>query len=84
MKLPPSTPSLALVTGAAVWGVVWYPFRLLAAGGLDGVWSTVFTYGLALVIGAIVFRRDLRSLWPPPTLAIVMGAASGSMRAALS
>ena len=77
MKSLPSTPVFALLAGAAVWGVVWYPFRLLAAGGLDGIWSTIFTYGIAFVIGATLFRRDLATLWPLPPLAILMGAAIG-------
>ena len=41
-------PTLALLLGAAFWGVVWYPYRILAAAGLDGFWSTLFTYGGAL------------------------------------
>ena len=47
----PSAPTWALLAGAAFWGVVWYPYRLLAQAGLDGIWSTIFTYGFALVAG---------------------------------
>src|SRR5438552_3708348 len=75
--VPRSRPALALLAGAAVWGVVWYPYRLLDAGGLDGVWSTIFTYALALAIGATVFRSHLRTLWPLSPLAILMGASIG-------
>src|SRR5947209_17024243 len=73
----PSAPTWALLLGAALWGVVWYPYRLLAGAGLDGIWSTLITYGLALAIGVALFRRTAARLWPLPPLAIVMGLAIG-------
>src|SRR5690349_8022080 len=72
-----SAPTWALLFGAALWGVVWYPYRILAAAGLDGIWSTLFTYGIALVIGVALFPRHAARLWPLPRLAIVMGLAIG-------
>lgn len=53
-------PVAALVTGAAVWGTIWYPYRMLAAWGVGGVWATTFTYLVALAVGAVVFRKTLR------------------------
>lgn len=73
----PSAPAWALLAGAALWGVVWYPYRLLARAGLDGIWSTLLTYGLALVIGALVFPRHAQSLRRITPLAVVMGLAIG-------
>ena len=49
-----TAPVWALVVGASLWGVIWYPYRRLSSMGLDGVWSTVATYGLALLIGIVV------------------------------
>jgi drug/metabolite transporter (DMT)-like permease len=77
VKPSATAPVLALLVGAAVWGVIWYPFRRLAAAGLDGIWSTVATYGLALVIGAIVFRAHLPALRRMPAAAWLMAAAIG-------
>lgn len=77
MKAFASAPVWALLAGAATWGVVWYPYRLLAHAGLDGAWSTVLTYGLALVAGTAIFRRAAASLKGMPALAYVMGAAIG-------
>ncbi|MGE5095278.1 MAG: EamA family transporter [Betaproteobacteria bacterium] len=71
----PSAPAWALLAGAALWGVVWYPYRLLAAAGIDGISSTVLTYGLALVVGTIIFRRHIPRRVSP--LAILMGLAIG-------
>ena len=77
VKAPPSAPTWALLFGAALWGVVWYPYRLLAGAGLDGIWSTLTTYGIALVLGVALFPREAARLRPLPRLAIVMGLAIG-------
>lgn len=77
MKPSSTAPAVAILIGAAFWGVVWYPFRLLNAAGLDGIWTTLIVYGLALVIGAAVFHRHLGSLFRLQPLAWLMGAAIG-------
>jgi len=76
LKLLFSAPTWGLLAGAALWGVVWYPYRLLAQAGLDGVWSTIFTFGLALIAGITVFPRAAASIRPTP-LVILMGVAIG-------
>lgn len=73
----PSAPAWGLLAGAATWGLIWYPYRLLHQAGIDGLWSTLFTYGLALVIGVVAFPRHARSLAKMPALAWLMGAAIG-------
>ena len=77
MKAPVSLPTLGLLAGASLWGVLWYPYRLLGAAGIDGIWSTLFTYAVALVAGVIAFPRHAASLARVPPLAIVMGLAIG-------
>lgn len=69
-------PLIALLLGASFWGISWYPLRLLEAGGLGGLWSTLIIYGTALVLGlaAWVFHRERLRLdgW-----LLVLLAASG-------
>jgi len=77
LKSPFSLPTLALLAGASLWGVVWYPYRVLAQAGIDGVWATAFTYGFALVAGACLFPRHARILARIPRLALLMGLAIG-------
>jgi drug/metabolite transporter (DMT)-like permease len=77
LKIPASAPTWALLFGAALWGVVWYPYRMLAQVGLDGIWATILTYGLALAVGLAIFPRHARRLWPVRPLAVVMGLAIG-------
>ena len=76
MRLP-SAPAWALLAGAAVWGVLWYPYRLLAHAGLDGLWSALFTYGFALAMGVFAFPRQVAVLWRLRPLAVLMGLSIG-------
>ena len=77
LKPVSSAPTWALLAGAAMWGVLWYPYRLLASAGLDGIWSSLITYGVALAAGIAIFPRAAASLTRIPKAAIVMGAAIG-------
>ncbi len=77
MKATSSLPAAALLVGAATWGVIWYPYRLLAQSGIDGIWASLFTYGTALAIGGLIFARHWRSLWPLHPLVLLMGIAIG-------
>jgi drug/metabolite transporter (DMT)-like permease len=76
LKLLFSAPTWGLLAGAALWGVVWYPYRLLAQAGLDGVWSTMLTFGFALLAGIVAFPRAAASIRPTP-LVILLGVAVG-------
>lgn len=52
-----------LLSGAAVWGMVWYPFRLLEQVGISGMLSSFLTYVVALIIGLFIsgpIWRELR------------------------
>lgn len=40
--------ALCVFFGAILWGVVWYPMRLLENGGLQGIWLTLLLFGSAL------------------------------------
>ncbi len=51
-----TVPVLALLTGATVWGLIWYPYRVLAAAGVTGVVAVTLTYAAALALGAAVLR----------------------------
>ncbi len=50
----------ALFAGATVWGLIWYPYRLIGAEGMSGLLATTLTYSVALLLGLLVFRRQLR------------------------
>lgn len=77
VKAPSFLPAWALLFGAAGWGIAWYPYRMLAQGGVDGIWGSLLTYGLALALGVALFPRHARSLWPVAPLALLMAGAIG-------
>jgi drug/metabolite transporter (DMT)-like permease len=47
-------PIVGLLSGAMVWGVIWYPYRLIEQSGTSGVLATFLTYSIALMIGLAV------------------------------
>jgi len=53
-------PAAALLIGAAIWGLLWYPYRLLEQSGISGQVSTVITYSIALSLGLVLFRKSVR------------------------
>ena len=52
-------PIAALLFGAFIWGLVWYPIRVLEYAGISGEITTTITYFIALLIGLILFRRHI-------------------------
>lgn len=52
-------PVFALLGGAAIWGLLWYPYRLLEQGEISGSIATTITYFIALLLGLVVFRNNL-------------------------
>jgi drug/metabolite transporter (DMT)-like permease len=50
----------ALLTGAAVWGLVWYPYRMLELAGFSSTASIAFTYAVSLAIGLVAFGGRVR------------------------
>ena len=67
----------ALLTGALIWGLIWYPYRILRDAGIDGVVASTATYAVALVLGLIVFRQSLSRLTPSWTLLWLALASAG-------
>lgn len=69
--------ALAVFLAAILWGVVWYPLRLLEAGGLHGLWLTLILYGTAL-LGSLPFTRTaIPQLARAPGWLAVLALAGG-------
>jgi drug/metabolite transporter (DMT)-like permease len=66
-----------LLTGALVWGLIWYPFRLLERAGVNGTLATLATYAVALVVACVLFRRDLGALRRPDWMLVLIGLSAG-------
>lgn len=75
----PSTAVFALLTGAFVWGVIWYPYRVLDAAGIGGVAASLLSYAVALAIGLVLLRGRLggaRVSWLLVAIALSAGACN--------
>ncbi|MCF6230120.1 MAG: DMT family transporter [Gammaproteobacteria bacterium] len=65
-------PVLSLLFSAAMWGVIWYPLRLLEESGLGGLWATLVMYGVASLVGLWLIRGHWHELRRHPWLLIVL------------
>lgn len=52
-------PIASLLVAATLWGLVWYPLRLLDEHGIGGLWSSLICYVAALLPGLPWLRRSL-------------------------
>src|SRR4029453_63441 len=68
-------PALALVLNAFVWGISWWPFRLLQEHGLHPLWATALIYLVSLAL-LLAFKPDAwRGFGHQPLLWVLMAAA---------
>jgi drug/metabolite transporter (DMT)-like permease len=72
-----SVPIICLLTGATVWGLVWYPYRVLEAQGMSGIEASILTYLVAFVVGLALWHKKLRGLPFHPML-LAVGLAAGA------
>jgi drug/metabolite transporter (DMT)-like permease len=51
---------LGVLSGALVWGLIWYPYRILQGIGVSGATATLLTYVLAMLCGVFMLPRIWR------------------------
>lgn len=69
-------PIAGVLSGALVWGLIWYPYRELQQAGVSGSLATLITYVLAMGCGAPWLPRIWRELFTlrGPMLWLVLSA----------
>jgi drug/metabolite transporter (DMT)-like permease len=70
-------PVLSLLFTASLWGMIWYPLRLLEAQGLHGLWSALISYGAILLLFLWVLVRERATLQRNFLPFLLMGLAAG-------
>jgi drug/metabolite transporter (DMT)-like permease len=65
-------PYLACLVAATMWGLLWYPLRLLQEAGLPGIWATLVIYVSAIVV---VLPRWLHTRHIGVSMPLLMGIA---------
>jgi drug/metabolite transporter (DMT)-like permease len=76
MRFLTGWPTLAIMLGASVWGMIWYPLRMLAALGVTGTAASALTSGAGCLFVLLVRRRAIRTVswhWLLPALALAAG-----------
>ena len=70
-------PVLSLLITSTLWGVVWYPLRLLEQQGLDGLWTSLISYSSAMLLGAFWLWQDRQPWRKHPGALLLMMLAAG-------
>jgi drug/metabolite transporter (DMT)-like permease len=70
-------PALCVLLGASVWGVIWYPMRLLEGHGLGGLWLTLVLYSTALLASLPWTVRTVPELARAPLWLSVLMLSAG-------
>jgi len=55
-------PVAGILSGALIWGLIWYPYRVLQEAGVSGPVATFISYFLAMLFGAFMLPRVWREL----------------------
>ncbi len=67
----------SLLFGAACWGIIWFPYRILAEAGFSAIVSSFYTYSLVVILAGIYFAKHWHGLFTKPFsifwLALVAG-----------
>ncbi len=71
------SPVTSLLIGASMWGVIWYPMRLLEAQGLSGIWLTLTLFAVALVVSLPYTVKAFAELASSPGHAALLMLAAG-------
>lgn len=69
-------PVFTLLLSAGLWGVLWYPVRLLEANGLNGLWATLIIFGTPMIFGLPALWQRRREL-QDPVYFVLLALANG-------
>lgn len=78
----------AILFSSAMWGLIWYPMRLLEQAGMPVVWTILVVYFASAVVATLQLlwvRKRLATAWPPTLwfLALAAGLTNISFLVAL-
>lgn len=77
MKKSKASAIAGLLTGAVVWGLIWYPYRLVEQAGISAATATLASYAVALLLALAMFRDQLRGLLRADWLLLAIALSSG-------
>ena len=69
--------STSLLLAAVCWGVVWYPYRILANAGVAAVASSFYCYSTVLILASIVCIKHWRGMFKLPLSILWLSLTAG-------
>lgn len=75
MLLP--LPVVALLLGATLWGVLWFPLRWFEEHGLTGLWASLIMNAAALGVSLPLLIRQRREIARAPLLLLLLMLSAG-------
>ena len=69
--------SSSLLLAAVCWGVVWYPYRILANAGVAAVASSFYCYSTVLILAGIVCIKHWRGIFKLPLSILWLSLTAG-------
>ncbi|MEQ1766622.1 MAG: DMT family transporter [Methylotenera sp.] len=66
-----------LLFGALCWGIIWFPYRIMAEAGVSGAVSSFYTYAIATLIAGIYFAKHWHGIFKLPVSIIWLGLVAG-------
>lgn len=69
--------STSLLLAAVCWGVVWYPYRILANAGVAAVASSFYSYSTVLILAGIVCIKHWRGIFKLPLSILWLSLTAG-------
>ena len=70
-------PVASILLGASLWGVIWFPMRLLETGGLSGLWLSLILYASAFIVSLPFTWLALAEVTQRPILLLLLMLAAG-------
>jgi drug/metabolite transporter (DMT)-like permease len=70
-------PALACVLAAILWGLLWYPLRILEQMGLPGLWATLIIYGFAMLFLLPAFLKKRSEFFNHKLEYVLIGLFAG-------
>lgn len=69
--------ALGLLNGALVWGLIWYPMRILQDNGISAELTSLLIYLMALVFGSAAFGSAYREFGSHTRALLLIGFSAG-------
>lgn len=70
-------PIVGLLFASTMWGLIWYPLRLLENNGLDGLWASALMYCGTLIVAIPVLLKGWHEWKQYPITFFFMAIATG-------